>query len=365
LCVRRGGMIRKYGETDFITGLRAYAALAVVMVHTQAFAVLGPVGERFSNAGRHGVIVFFVIAGFSVATSFLQVGAFAPYIVRRLVRIWPVYIFAITTMFFVWMSGILGSTRQVTQWGGALDFYNLIMHATFLSFLDYRIANVLLPSEWTIPVEVVWYFILPALLVRGSRWQDLVAVAVACLAINAVMRGIFIWMHFKNGNLVRQWMPFVYGPYFLAGVAAHKLRPQVLNEKLLNEKLVRRVPLLSVLALLIVSVLPLNDDVRMWLIAAATFGIIVCYRQGQSSLGWLLENRPILLIGTISYSLYLFHYPTLLFVQRFYPMPRGFPLFAVVAGLATLISLVTYYVIEHPTNQLGRRWSDRLASRKP
>jgi peptidoglycan/LPS O-acetylase OafA/YrhL len=62
--------------------------------------------------------------------------------------------------------------------------------------------------------------------------------------------------------------------------------------------------------------------------------------------------------------LYLFHYPTLLFVQRFYPMPRGFPLFAVVAGLATLISLVTYYVIEHPTNQLGRRWSDRLARRK-
>jgi len=65
-------IIRSYGETDFITGLRAVAATMVVVMHTGAFSAFGPIGEAVTSAGKYGVDVFFVISGFTVAKTFTE-----------------------------------------------------------------------------------------------------------------------------------------------------------------------------------------------------------------------------------------------------------------------------------------------------
>lgn len=60
---------RRYGETDFVTALRAVAAVMVISLHTGAFIGLGEIGRRVTSAGTNSVPVFFVIAGFAVAAS--------------------------------------------------------------------------------------------------------------------------------------------------------------------------------------------------------------------------------------------------------------------------------------------------------
>ena len=65
-------MLRRYPGTDFVTGLRAYAALMVVIAHTAALSNFGWAGNALSAAGRHGVLVFFVISGFSISAAFFK-----------------------------------------------------------------------------------------------------------------------------------------------------------------------------------------------------------------------------------------------------------------------------------------------------
>lgn len=62
--------VRRYGETDFITGLRAIAASMVVIIHTGAFTGFGSMGSALTGLGKYGVDIFFVISGFTVAKTF-------------------------------------------------------------------------------------------------------------------------------------------------------------------------------------------------------------------------------------------------------------------------------------------------------
>jgi peptidoglycan/LPS O-acetylase OafA/YrhL len=67
-------------------------------------------------------------------------------------------------------------------------------------------------------------------------------------------------------------------------------------------------------------------------------------------LATLLNFKPISWIGKISYSLYVWHLPVDLLVQKFMP---GYWLVSVVASIA--IATFSYYFIELPFIKLGRR----------
>ena len=71
-CLRPSAVLAKnYGATTFVTGMRAYAATAVVLTHSGGAGLrdLGSIGNHLTELGAQGVTVFFVISGFSVATS--------------------------------------------------------------------------------------------------------------------------------------------------------------------------------------------------------------------------------------------------------------------------------------------------------
>ena len=59
-------IIRRYGDTDFVTGLRCVAILMVLLVHTGAFSEFGAIGQSVTDNGKFGVQIFFVIAGFTI-----------------------------------------------------------------------------------------------------------------------------------------------------------------------------------------------------------------------------------------------------------------------------------------------------------
>ena len=64
----------KYLGTNFITGIRAYAAIFTVLIHTGGAGLrnLGATANYFVDLGRTGVYVFFVISGYAVSSTFSE-----------------------------------------------------------------------------------------------------------------------------------------------------------------------------------------------------------------------------------------------------------------------------------------------------
>lgn len=84
---QKSKILRQYGDTDFITGLRAIAATMVIVIHTGAFRDFGQWGQAVTDAGKYGVDIFFVISGFTIAKTFNESRDYKSYLVRRMVRI--------------------------------------------------------------------------------------------------------------------------------------------------------------------------------------------------------------------------------------------------------------------------------------
>ena len=141
-----------YGDTNFITGIRAFAVLAVVLIHAggAGFRELGTIGNNIADFGRTGVYVFFVISGFSVASSYANSSSYFDYLNKRLWRVAPLYYF--------WLAAsiLLGITATYWQdeFSVGIDAYNLLLHVLFVGWFDYRVTNSIIGVEWSEATQV-------------------------------------------------------------------------------------------------------------------------------------------------------------------------------------------------------------------
>ena len=340
-------MLRRYPGSDFVTGLRAYAALMVLIIHTGALREFGKLGANVTDAGKYGVAMFFVISGFSVTASYFKSKNYAGYLVQRIARIWPMYAIALA-------AGGLFSVH--------LDLYNIFMHLSFLSFLDYRIANNILGVEWSIPIEVSWYLLLPLVLLRWYNYRDLVIGCVALLICGAALRLLLHFTIGKGGGLAAHYMPVRHGAFFLLGVIAYKLRKE---GGLLDDRISALIATgaLLLIPLVMASGLRLSGEA----IALAAAALIAFYRDSAVLPRTALSNKVVLFLGTISYSFYLLHVLVLglatTSMAAFVPK-SGLTTFVSVALMTAALSTATYLLIERPINWFGRLLASRLNERR-
>ena len=340
--------VRQYGETDFITGLRCIAALMVIMIHTGALRDFGVLGSNMTSNGKYGVQIFFVISGFTVARTFMASDSFANYFGRRILRIAPLYYAIILLAFALIYSGVLSRPYWMTLYDGQPDAYDLFMHLTFLSAWDARVANSLIGVEWSIPIEVFWYAVLPLLLPIPSSRNRIIYIFGGLLLLSGVSRAIG---HLLLPAHAAHFLPITYGAYFYLGVIAEHLRPKA-QELPINKR--RNYVLLA--SLLFALGLFTNTGMNAVFLALATSGLII-FRPGQDGRRGLLCWRPLLFLGSISYSLYLLHPLAMTAIKKLGPegLSAGLPFFFWVTGVTVLFSSVTYGLIEHPSNKLGKR----------
>lgn len=345
-------LLRNYGDTDFITGLRAIAALMVVAVHTRAFDGLGWIGEIASDNGKYGVQIFFVISGYTVAATYLKAGAFGAYFIRRLLRIAPLYYLAILVFFALIATGVMTRPYFMQLYDGQADGYNLFAHLTFLSAWDARVANSLIGVEWTIPVEVFWYLFLPFLLVHRLTPRGFAKVFVLLLVLSGLTRAVGeLWLPKHAAHF----MPTTYGAYFFLGAWCHHLREKMQAEA----GFAWQKWLLAGYAIFAVALVT-KTGFSAALMAVATAMIIVSYRVVPGR-GQLLRSRPFVLVGSVSYSIYLWHLLVVFGLIRAlggsYAALPDLVKFTVVSAVTIVVSILSYLLIERPTNALGHRVS--------
>lgn len=293
-----------------IDGLRAVAVVAVVLYHLDA---------RFLPGGFVGVDIFFVISGFVVSRSVsamqgISFPAFMAYFyARRLTRIVPalcacLLITTLATILFIpyaWLSG----TSQRTGLAAFFGLSNFVLAATTGDYFSPRAEFNSFTHTWSLGVEEQYYLIFPLLFIfwlRGFRKTSILAfVAIAVLsfvlAIPAAStqpdRAFYLiyyrfWELAAGALLFQLWGDRGVGRGARIGAAASLL---AIGVALLTAS-PHSVPFPG-------AILPV----------AGTVGFILFGRSlpPSSMIRRGFSHAVPIYIGRISYSLYLFHWPTL------------------------------------------------------
>jgi len=337
-----------------IDGLRAIAVLSVIGFH---------VGFRSFAGGFVGVDVFFVISGFLITRLIRdQVGAgtftFRTFYLRRARRLLPMLLFTLTATTAV--AAIVLSPLLLKEFGASavaasVSASNLFFYRQVDYFDTSAIFKPLLHT-WSLSVEEQFYLFWPALLVLAFRYLPRAATPCLIAAIGAASLGLS-WYFRASPAAVFYLAPFRAWE-FAAGALVVWL-PERRTGNVFAE-----IGCLSGLILVVASALGLHPALfgtSSLLLPCLGTALILYYGTARYS-GLVLRNRVAVGVGLISYSLYLVHWPLIVFLRyhrldEFMLLERWAIILAAIA-----LAVLTYTFIETPFRRMtaGRvRYSTR------
>jgi peptidoglycan/LPS O-acetylase OafA/YrhL len=176
--------------------LRLLAALQVAVVHSIGFLKPTSYFARLLVAGLDrfpGVPIFFVISGVLISKSYEHSDSLRDYLRNRCLRIFPgLWVCLVVSVPVILALGV-GSLGRITTpnwllwWAGQMSIFQNFR----ATFLEPPITS-LNPSLWTIPIELEFYIVLPALygILRLRRHRGnmrLLAIALASLAVQLLI----------------------------------------------------------------------------------------------------------------------------------------------------------------------------------
>lgn len=280
-----------------LTGVRGVAACVVAVFHMNYWFYAGgwdPYGPgivlaTMFRAGYLGVDLFFALSGYVIASAYLEafrrpsLGAYTQFMIRRFARVWPLHV--ATMLLYVGTPAcrapgdVAGNLLMVQAWG----------------FIGHITCN---EPSWSISCEWFAYLAFPALawlLLRSERrWA---ALAIAALGLGGL--GALAWV---NGNsldvtfslgLARAACGFTVGAALCRGFSG--TRPHVAFDAC------------GVLIIALIGGLAMAGASD--LLVAGLFGpLVLCIALAAGPLRAVLGAPPVVWLGEISYSLYLWHH---------------------------------------------------------
>lgn len=344
-----------------IDGLRAIAVLSVVLYHLNKAWVPG---------GYVGVDIFFVVSGFLITRNIwgeMVAGRFslANFYLRRIRRIAPAFLVMTVVVLLIGSALLLPDDllrlAKSALWG-AVSLSNLFFwrHLDTSYFADSS-DEVPLLHTWSLGVEEQFYFIWPTLLLLALRLPKRragVLMMAACICVasfacgeltNTTAQKFSYYMlparagELMIGALLALWEQFRIGS--LNGSSRDRWQAEVWA--------------FLGFGLVAYSLYMLNDTSKFPGINAIypCVGAALLMLAGERDskiVQWLLTSRPVVFIGLISYSLYLWHWPVLAFIRYFYGSVEAMRAVLAVTSIS-ILSVLSYRYIELP----ARRWKAR------
>ncbi|HKO68167.1 MAG TPA: acyltransferase [Burkholderiaceae bacterium] len=349
----------RYKNIDVLRGI---AALCVVWLHaSEVFVTLPSVRShgtsaydipKFLELGRVGVIAFFAISGFVVASTIKppKIWGTRAFLIKRFFRLYPAFWFALALSYLaIWLP-----QAKVPSLGGLLA--NITMLPTIFG------VEAAMGHFWTLEIEFAFYLLVVILFLVGklhNAWLLVVLIAILSLNPSGVLIKKLTWMS-AQGHWVQ--LPLCLAIMLWASLLRRAYDPNTSITQKLNAW--RTVPIAIATAFVFGRALSIGGMLR-----APDF---VTYLSGLGTL-WGLTlfcmfvltgsswPRWLVWIGTISYSIYLLHpvilYPLFFFVSSGFTFDSAsLPahVLTVIAGTIALAS-ITYLLIEAPSNRLAAR----------
>ena len=337
-------------DIDF---LRALAAVGIFLYHLSVPGLSG--GYVFLD-------LFFVITGYlisSIVIAKIQAGTFSVkrFYINRFFRLFPalitVIICTLAAGYFilspVHYKGLGGSAVL-----GTLSFSNVY----FWQQVDYfDIGKYLKPllHTWSLGAEEQFYFIWPALLILAFSFKNTVRSYYVCLTTLFVLSlGISIYWSYSESMssgayylLPSRMFEFTIGA-FIASFGMFKRLEDAISARASDALFA------AGLVLIAGAVLTLKESFAFpgYLALIPCLGGALCILGGtKSKLADILSNRVTVYIGQISYSLYLVHWPLIVFYKYGRDEALGYSDMALIFGLAVGAATLLHILVEQPFRQ--------------
>jgi peptidoglycan/LPS O-acetylase OafA/YrhL len=330
-------------RTD-IQGLRALAVVPVVLFHAD---------ESLIPGGFVGVDIFFVLSGFLItrilvrelnANSFSIIGFYE----RRVRRLFPAL--------FLMFAAALAASLAILPPGDLVLFADSAIAATlFLSNVHFFLttdyfadaANLRpLLHTWSLAVEEQFYLAFPIVLFLchkyARRWlKPLLWVAALASFV------LSLWL-VQQAPTAAFYLPFGRAYELLIGsLLAVGAVPYVRSARVLDALTV--VGLLAI----VISMVVLSERTPFpgaaALLPCLGTALVLYGGEGRTSLGGrLISNKAFLFFGAISYSLYLWHWPILVFARYLTLGSMSVPAIIAAVMLSVLLAWLSFRFVEQP-----------------
>jgi peptidoglycan/LPS O-acetylase OafA/YrhL len=322
--------------------LRALAAIMVVVQHSHiAFAPADKARlwwwPGFSDFGWLGVSFFFVISGFIIANVLSRPNfSYTDYFWRRFIRIYPLY----------WIVGAVGWYYYLTRNWFNYGVDSLGVEGMMKSFLIFPLkAHPFWEPGWSLEHEVIFYLIAAGMVPIFGLLR--LAIVLIALGVTGML------VHFDWDYHILDEAQIFFG----AGVVAYLLKGRVWLEAL-------PVALCS---------LALAYAQYYGLFSLGTILPSVTYAIGVAALiialidmerhGWKVPHF-LVLIGSASFSLYLWHWLIIPVVSRWKDVGGEPELWRwVIVATSVLAALASYLLIEKPLISFSHRYGRRKINR--
>jgi peptidoglycan/LPS O-acetylase OafA/YrhL len=387
-----------------IEGLRAIAACSIVAVHVWSSSMPdGEVlwnGHRLANAVSTlsvGLTLYFTLSGFLLYRPFAaaiargtQGQTFSAYLQNRFLRIAPAYwVILLVTALVVAAAGIRTAGGELAV-GRLTDPLELAQAALLVQ--DYRPDTMIIGigPAWSLAVEVAFYLTLPLLVLMGRglarrasdrRGRVLALLAPPALLLLIGLTGKLAAAHLLPAHMLAgyntDWHSVIERSFwaqadlFAFGMVVAVLHGEVRDGRI---QLPDRWRLMAGVGALVVF-LPCAWTMRRGehsyllqntgeaLALALALAAIVIPERSQARQPWtlrVLESPAFVVVGVASYSLFLWHYPVILWLREqgltaaggWGALAFNLLLVAVVAGA---LSALTYRYVERPALRHKRR----------
>ena len=327
-----------------IQGLRAIAVLSVVVFHS---------GASWLKGGFVGVDVFFVISGFLITKILLSDISNGTYSLmgfyrRRIRRLLPALVLVLTAsltagIFLLSADDMrnLGVTTAATVLFGS----NLILFFTSDYFGASAEFQPLLHT-WSLAVEEQFYILFPFLLTLvWKRGQRLLVPIMVALVVLSLISSVVVGM---KSPAAAFYLPFSRAYELLIG-ALVAAKPDMLSKVGAQG---RHVLSLVGLGLIIGSLLLIDEEQVMFpgyvaLIPCLGTALVIATGQSTETIGGrLISSEPFQFFGNLSYSLYLWHWPILVFARHYANGSLPVPVSLTLMIVAVLLAWLTYVFVE-------------------
>jgi len=346
-----------------LTSLRFFAAVSIVLLHLSESRSWG-IEKIF--ALDQGVCFFFVLSGFVLFYTYRDKLSskydLIHFAIARVARVWPVHLLGLLLLLSFLPTNI-PHTASIT-------LANVFLLQSWVPKPTYYYA--LNAPSWSLSVECFFYAVFPLLLWNWSKnWIYKIAGAMSLTA------GMIVFCAYLHWHGTHTPTPLIYQAFlyinpltrlgeFVLGMTAAYIFCRVQHNRIpaATASFVELLLLVGIAGNLFLSALCTNsfpsNAVAYWMMGssgAVLYGsllLIVALRKGFISRA--LSVRPLVFLGEISYSVFVFHWILLQVMQNAYTSSRcdTWGNVFIYFFLLLAMSSASFYLVEKPVRQFAR-----------
>ena len=352
-----------------IDSLRALAVLAVIIYH---------IDVNYLPGGFLGVDLFFVLSGYLISSliikEYKKTGTLNLYnfYMRRARRLLPAVYFMITVclLFMVLFNGVLLRKSHLDAVFGYIYSSNwwYIFHK--LDYFDSFGAQSPFKHLWSLAIEEQFYMFFPLIFLifnrrkkeegeQSSLNKNFIYIVLGLILMSLITHILL----FDINNINRIYFGTDTRAFsLLVGVVGALVYPM---DKLSSSTNVKESVLYSVVSLTsistLIAIMFYTSEYNTWLyrggfLLVAVLGLIIIISSGKQHtfISKALSFRPIVFIGKISYSLYLWHFPIIVLTTPVSEIGNPNLFYVTLRIILTFIAAtLSYLFVETPIRKLG------------